>query len=100
MREERYFVFIRKCLTVLGAAAVVLTAGAPAFAASADNDLLSDFDDDGAPLVNNVTIAPVQMCGSGVGFGLLKAPAQSTGNCTNAPTGDPLQELITNSTLG
>ena len=100
MCEERFSVLIRKCLAALGAAAVVLTAGAPAFADSADKDLLSGYGDDSAPLINNVTIAPVQMCGSGVALGLLKAPAQSTGNCTNAPTGDPLQELITNSTLG
>jgi hypothetical protein len=94
-------VFIRKCVTVIGAAAVLFTAGGPAFASSADKDLLSGYGDDSGPLVNNVTIAPVQMCGSGVALGLLGVPArQQTGNCTNAPTGDPLQELITNSTLG
>ncbi|GAB3898535.1 hypothetical protein ACFQ1S_07575 [Kibdelosporangium lantanae] len=92
---------IRKCVTVIGAAVVLFTAGGPAFASSSDQDLLGGYGDNSAPLVNNVTIAPVQLCGSGVAVGLLRGPAdQHTGSCTNAPTGDPLQELITNSTLG
>jgi hypothetical protein len=95
-----FSVRIKRCLAVIGTAFALLSIGGPAFADSPDKDLLSGFDDDSAPLVNNVTVAPVQVCGSGVNLGLLEQSAQKTGNCTNAPTGDPLQQLITNSTLG
>ncbi|WP_132124633.1 hypothetical protein [Actinocrispum wychmicini] len=79
--------------------AAMLCLGGPAFAGQ-DNDLLGGGSGD-APLVSNVSVLPMQMCGSGVFVsGLTAAPdGMQTGNCTNAPTGDPLQELITNSVL-
>jgi hypothetical protein len=89
---------IKRCLVLAGTAAVLFGLGGPAFA-DPDEDVLSGFDDD-APLVSNVTVAPVQMCGSGVLLGLLEAPSQKTGACTNAPTGDPFQQLVTNSKVG
>jgi hypothetical protein len=92
-------VSIRRCLIVLGAAAALFAGGGPAFADG--HDLLDGSGQDSGPLVNNVTIAPVQMCGSGAALGVFDhPPTQHAGNCTNAPTGDPLQELITNSALG
>nr|WP_042185537.1 hypothetical protein [Kibdelosporangium sp. MJ126-NF4] len=69
--------------------------------ADRDEDVLSGFDGD-APLVSNVSVLPVQMCGSGVFVdGLNDVPNDvKMGNCTNAPVGNPLQQLITNSTIG
>jgi hypothetical protein len=91
---------VKRRFIVLGAAlAAMLLPGATAFA-DQDEDVLSGFDGDG-PLVSNVSVLPVQMCGSGLFVsGLKELPAGKTGNCTNAPTGNPLQQLITNSTLG
>jgi hypothetical protein len=89
---------MKRCLVVVGSAAALFTmAGGPAFA-DPNEDVLSGFDGD-APLINNVSVAPVQVCGGGVALGLLDQASQKTGNCTNAPTGDPVQQLITNSTL-
>ena len=87
---------------VFGAAlAAMFLPGATAFA-DQDEDVLSGFDGD-APLVSNVSVLPIQMCGSGVfvsGLKELPSTTGKTGNCTNAPTGNPLQQLVTNSTLG
>lgn len=74
--------------------------GATAFAADGE-DVLSGFDGD-APFVSNVSVMPVQMCGSGIFVaGLTDLPdSVKTGNCTNAPTGNPVQQIVTNSKLG
>jgi hypothetical protein len=76
----------------------MLGLGGPAFAGQ-DDDLLGGGND--SPLVSNVSVLPMQMCGSGVFVSGLKdmPDGMQTGNCTNAPTGNPLQELITNSVL-
>jgi hypothetical protein len=92
---------MKRRLIMMGvAAAAILGQGAPAFA-DGDEDVLSGFDGD-APVVSNVSVLPMQFCGSGVVVGgLHQVPnANKTGNCTNAPTGNPLQQLITSSTLG
>ncbi|ALG12977.1 hypothetical protein AOZ06_44460 [Kibdelosporangium phytohabitans] len=82
---------------MLGAfVAAMLCQAGPAFA-DHDEDVLSGFDGD-SPLISNVSVAPIQMCGSGV-FLTDVPDGVKTGNCTNAPTGNPLQQLITNSTI-
>ena len=74
----------------------VLAMGSPAFADSND-DLLSGFDGN-APLISNISVAPVQLCGVMVGDANQPVD-QKTGACTNTPVGDPYQQLITNSKL-
>ncbi|ONI70427.1 hypothetical protein ALI144C_48110 [Actinosynnema sp. ALI-1.44] len=85
---------------MLGAAMAAMLCQAGTAFADHDEDVLSGFDGD-APLIQNVSVAPIQMCGSGVFVdGLNDVPdGIKTGNCTNAPTGNPLQQLITNSTI-
>ncbi|CAM3875219.1 hypothetical protein KIPE111705_29270 [Kibdelosporangium persicum] len=84
---------------VMGAVMAAMVCQAATAFADEGEDVLSGFDGD-APLVGNVSVLPVQMCGSGVFVSGLDQMSAKTGNCTNAPTGNPLQQLVTNSVLG
>ncbi|MCE7007662.1 hypothetical protein LWC34_33290 [Kibdelosporangium philippinense] len=91
---------VKRRFIVLGVLSAAMFSPAATAFADQDEDVLSGFDGD-APLVQNVSVLPMQMCGSGVFVsGLTDVPKVDTGNCTNAPNGNPLQQLITNSTLG